>query len=192
MIKVCRMCGREFRAKGTTASARINCSRSCMGKFFAAYPTRAPDPARRETIVCSPCGQSFTERKSRGRRFCSYACFLKSGGPQRAGAAATMARKKYGAKKDANHDDIVDALKGVGVQVMDTSAVGGGLTDLILMWRGETYFMEVKNPKTAYGRRGLNKLQKEFAAFAGGAGVKVHVVETVAQALAVFGARMAA
>lgn len=66
---------------------------------------------------------------------------------------------KYGAKKDANHNDVVSALEKAGASVLDMSAIGGGFPDLVCGFRGVTLLMEVKNPKTAYGRRGLNKNQ---------------------------------
>ena len=69
---------------------------------------------------------------------------------------------KYGAKKDANHNDVVDALKAIGVSVIDTSHVGCGFPDVILGFAGKTMLMEIKNPKTSYGKRGLNKNQAKW------------------------------
>jgi Holliday junction resolvase len=70
---------------------------------------------------------------------------------------------KHGAKKDANHKELVTALKELSVQVIDTSQLGGGFPDLICCVRRETLLVEIKNTNTGYGRRGLNKNQKEFA-----------------------------
>lgn len=70
---------------------------------------------------------------------------------------------KYGAKKDANHHEIVDALKKAGISVIDVSTMGGGFPDLIVYCRGKTMLAEIKNPKTGYGKRGANKLQVVWA-----------------------------
>lgn len=69
---------------------------------------------------------------------------------------------KYGAKKDANHGEIVAALKAHGVSVIDTSGLGGGFPDLICGFSGLTLLVEIKNPKTSYGRRGLNSNQAKW------------------------------
>ena len=66
---------------------------------------------------------------------------------------------RYGAKKDANHNEVVAALEKAGASVLDMSAIGGGFPDLIVGFRGVSLLMEIKNPKTSYGRRGLNKNQ---------------------------------
>lgn len=67
-------------------------------------------------------------------------------------------------KKDANHAVIVAALEAHGVSVIDTSAMGGGFPDLICGFSGVTMLMEIKNPKTAYGRKGLNENQVRWKA----------------------------
>lgn len=74
--------------------------------------------------------------------------------------------RKYGAKKDANHNQIVEEFIQLGCCVHDCSSVGGGVPDL-LVGLPDSYlcmYVEIKNPKTGYGRRGLNKNQKAFAA----------------------------
>lgn len=71
--------------------------------------------------------------------------------------------RKYGARKDANHAEIVNEFKRLGVPVLDASNVGGGMPDLVVMIGGVLHLVDVKNPKTGYGRRGLNKRQKEWA-----------------------------
>ena len=76
--------------------------------------------------------------------------------------ASKKAVMKYGAKKDANHSEIVDALKTHGASVIDMSHVGQGFPDLIVGFSGQTLLMEIKNPKTAYGKRGLNKNQTRW------------------------------
>jgi hypothetical protein len=71
--------------------------------------------------------------------------------------------RKYGAKKDANHAELVAAFKKLGVGVMDLSVMGCGVPDLLL-WCAKRYLLvDIKNRKTGYGRRGLNKNQKDWA-----------------------------
>lgn len=97
---------------------------------------------------------------------------------------ATMAKKAYGAKKDANHKPIADGLVALGCSVLDLSAVGGGCPDLLVSHRGVLYLLEIKNRKTGYGRRGLNPLQRVWHQTWRGT---VHVVEDLDDALSVLG-----
>lgn len=113
-------------------------------------------------VVCRNCKKEFRCSPSSKRQFCSYKCHLENGGAQKAGAAAVMARLKYGAKKDANHDEIFDTLRAY-VPVRDLSKFGGGLPDGIAWICGGWHLFDVKNPKTSYGRKGLNPLQKTWA-----------------------------
>ena len=84
------------------------------------------------------------------------------------------------AKRDANEPDIVKALRDIGVQV----EILNKPLDLLICHRGETALMEVKNPDGG----SLTKDQVEFIARWPG---KIHVVETVRQALeAVLGEAM--
>lgn len=69
----------------------------------------------------------------------------------------------YGAKKDANHNDITKALEKSGCAVVDVSKLGGGFPDLIVCRQRKTYLVEIKNTKTSYGKRGPNKNQKAWA-----------------------------
>ncbi|WP_250533962.1 hypothetical protein [Caballeronia sp. AZ10_KS36] len=71
--------------------------------------------------------------------------------------------RKYGAKKDANHAELVSAFKRLGVGVMDLSVLGSGVPDL-LIWCAKRYLLvDIKNRGTGYGRRGLNQNQKDWA-----------------------------
>lgn len=94
-------------------------------------------------------------------------------------------RKTYGAKKDANHVELAKAFEKLGACVVDCSGVGGGFPDLVVGLPSSPLVMlvEVKNPNTGYGRRGLNKHQLAFAAAWTG-GIRIvrdldGVVETV-------------
>lgn len=70
---------------------------------------------------------------------------------------------KYGAKKDANHGEIVAAFQKLGAAVLDLSSMGCGVPDLLVCCGGTARFVDVKNPTTSYGKRGLNKRQREWA-----------------------------
>jgi hypothetical protein len=132
-------------------------SAACREKHFA--NKHGPKP---ET-TCMGCGVIFSHSRTAKRKFCSYACHIKSGGAFRAGAASKRAVKNYGAKKDANHNELVAEMEKLCIQVLDTSGLGGGFPDCICNVRKRTLLVEIKNPKTAYGRKGLNDLQKLFA-----------------------------
>ena len=88
---------------------------------------------------------------------------------------------KYGAKKDANHKEIANALTAVGVPVYDLSGAGCGIPDC-LVWVWDSWqLVEIKNTKTAYGKRGLNPIQKKWLTHWRGG--PVHILKTVEQAL---------
>ena len=89
-------------------------------------------------------------------------------------------------KVDNNQSEIVSALRGIGVQVCVTSAAGEGMTDLVCFYRGKTTLVEVKNGSKLTGA------QVWFHAAAKAAGVEIPVVNNVSEALAIFGARLAA
>jgi hypothetical protein len=50
------------------------------------------------------------------------------------------------ARVDANQDEIVSALRSVGAAVQSLAAVGRGVPDLLVGYRGELYLLEVKMP----------------------------------------------
>ena len=111
--------------------------------------------------ICPVCHKQYYAY-IKTRIYCSYPCALKGGSGIRAGQAARIATMKYGAKKDANHNLICDVLRSHGIAVYDTSSLGGGAPDCIV-WAAKAWrLVEIKNPATAYGRRGLNKIQKRW------------------------------
>jgi len=67
-----------------------------------------------------------------------------------------------GRKTDANQASIVSALRQVGASVVDLSAVGRGVPDLLVGFRGQTYLLEVKNK---LGRNRLTADQDVFLAW---------------------------
>jgi hypothetical protein len=93
--------------------------------------------------------------------FCSYKCHLDSGGAFRAGMEAAKAKMKYGAKKDANHTEIFSAIK-EHCAVYDLSSAGCGVPDGVAYVNNTWQLFDVKNPKTGYGKRGLNPVQRKW------------------------------
>ena len=67
-----------------------------------------------------------------------------------------------GRKTDANQASIMAALRQVGATVVDLSAVGRGVPDLLVGFRGNTYLLEVKNKA---GRNRLTADQDVFLAW---------------------------
>lgn len=69
---------------------------------------------------------------------------------------------KYGAKKDANHKEIMEAMRKY-CPVYDMSHAGFGVPDGVAWVGNNTWqFFDIKNPKTSYGRKGLNAVQKKW------------------------------
>jgi hypothetical protein len=73
-----------------------------------------------------------------------------------------IVRRPWGTK-DKNHAAIVEALEQAKIAVIDMSHMGKGFPDLVVARRGVNLLVEIKNPETLYGRRGLNKLQRSWA-----------------------------
>jgi len=67
-----------------------------------------------------------------------------------------------GRRTDANQASIMAALRQVGATVVDLSAVGRGVPDLLVGFRGQTYLLEVKNKA---GRNRLTADQDVFLAW---------------------------
>jgi hypothetical protein len=173
--KVCKGCGNLFKCIKT--SNKVTCSDACKLKARELKATYQN---------CLQCGIKFKFSKSQKRLYCSYDCHIASGGAWRAGMAAAGATMKYGVKKDANHNEIVAALQQAGAYVLDMSHVGRGFPDLIVGFRSQTILVEIKNPKTSYGKKGLNKNQLKWKeSWTGGA---YCVVDSIDAALRAIGA----
>jgi endogenous inhibitor of DNA gyrase (YacG/DUF329 family) len=153
----CKFCNIEFRS--ITRKYYCKDHKEEAKKAQSLNSGRKKDPTKHLLANCLFCKKEFEFYKSSPQQFCSYQCHLDSGGAWRAGMAATKATMKYGAKKDANHHEVVKALQQAGAYVIDMSHVGKGFPDLIVGFQLKTILMEIKNPKTAYGRKGLNKNQ---------------------------------
>lgn len=58
---------------------------------------------------------------------------------------------RHKASLDANHTEIVAALRQIGATVVDLAKVGKGCPDILVGFRGKTYLMEIKT-KTGHVR----------------------------------------
>lgn len=135
--------------------------------------------ARQQKLhTCAGCSGEFFAAQSSERKFCSYQCFVEDGGPVRAGLrSAEVIMKKYGAKKDANHKELMTVI-GQFCAVHDLSHAGYGVPDGVAYVRGRWELFDIKNPKTSYGRRGLNQRQKKWVAdWRGGPVYLIHSID---------------
>jgi len=66
------------------------------------------------------------------------------------------------ARTDANHAEIVDALRQIGASVCDLSRVGSGCPDLLVGYRGVNLPLEVKDGSKPPSRQKLTPLEMEF------------------------------
>lgn len=90
------------------------------------------------------------------------------------------------ARIDANHVQIVSALRAAGASVQSLAAVGDGVPDILAGYRGQTYLIECKDGKKPPSARELTKDQIEWHVnWRGGACV---VVNSADEALAAIGA----
>lgn len=91
------------------------------------------------------------------------------------------------AKVDANHSEIVAALRKIGATVTSTATVGRGFPDLAVGWRGMTLLLEIKDGAKPTSARQLTDDERKWHAEWRG---HADVVESVEQALrAVMGDR---
>jgi hypothetical protein len=155
----CVECGSLFLPN---VDARKYCSVSCAKKARPRVCGYVKRPRAVHSIACENCGKICVVSPSQHRKYCSYKCHLDSGGARRAGDAAAMAKLKYGPKKDANHTEIFQAIE-VFTAVKDLSNAGCGIPDGIAWVNNGWHLFDVKNPKTGYGKRGLNSRQKQWA-----------------------------
>lgn len=90
------------------------------------------------------------------------------------------------ARIDANHVQIVSALRAAGATVQSLAECGRGVPDILCGYRGVTFLLEVKNGKLPPSARELTPAQIEWHVnWRGGACV---VVNSPDEALAAIGA----
>ena len=62
--------------------------------------------------------------------------------------------KRYAFRKDANHNELKDALEQLGAGVYD-AAGDGAPYDYLVFWRGQTMIVEAKDGEKSASRRKL-------------------------------------
>lgn len=65
-------------------------------------------------------------------------------------------------KLDANHNDIVKALRSAGASVLSLASIGLGAPDLAVGFRGHNYLLEVKNGSLPPSHRRLTTAESTF------------------------------
>ena len=83
-------------------------------------------------------------------------------------------------KLDANHSEIVEALRSMGASVQSLAGIGSGAPDLAVGWRGKNFLFEIKDGKRRPSERKLTDDEKAWHyAWTG----QVAVIESVEAAL---------
>ena len=171
----CGVCGATFGWSKKLRYKQIYCSRVCAGRANGQISTVR---GRLNHYVCRFCSKPFSVYHKR-RAYCSRECTVLH-------RRELPVPRGYACRVDANHAEISRALKEAGASVIDCSKVGQGCPDLIVGKNGKTALMEIKNPKTQYGRAGLSKLQAEWhAEWRGGTLAVVCDVESALRVLKV-------
>lgn len=88
------------------------------------------------------------------------------------------------AKKDDNHQSVVQALRQIGAYVQDLGGVGQGCPDLLVGFRGAWHLLEVKDGAKVPSKRKLTPAEIEFLVDLRNR-APVHVIESVEQAIQV-------
>jgi len=172
----CPTCGKDFEWR--KGKREKYCSLKCAGAGVGSDGT-ARMTGGRVTTICGVCGKEFSDWRAKNRKYCSADC---------SSIAVGRGKSEY-ASKDANHNEIKAALIAHGATVYDLHAVGNGAPDMLVGWQGENFLMEIKNMKSLYGRKGLNKKQRLFAGtWRGG---HVHVVYSKEQAIEIMAKHVA-
>lgn len=66
------------------------------------------------------------------------------------------------AKVDANQEQIVSALRAAGAIVQSLAAIGGGVPDLLVSFRGNLFLLEVKDGKKPPSGQKLTDAQTKW------------------------------
>ena len=69
---------------------------------------------------------------------------------------------RHRAKTDANHSQVVDALRRIGCSVRSTAALGRGFPDLAVGYRGMNFLLEVKDGSKPPSARKLTEDEQKF------------------------------
>ena len=87
------------------------------------------------------------------------------------------------ARVDANHAQVVAALRSCGWTVIDTSRVGRGFPDLLVARGGRMELIEVKDGAKSLSRQKATKAEARLYNTLQGAGVRVRYINAVEQAV---------
>ncbi len=87
------------------------------------------------------------------------------------------------AKIDGNHRAIVEHLEAIGCSVQSLAAVGDGVPDLLVGWRGVNLLLEVKDPAQPPSKRRLTPDQVKWHLIWRGAVVTVETPEQAQNAI---------
>lgn len=90
---------------------------------------------------------------------------------------------RWAAKTDANQDQVVSALRAAGAIVQSLAAIGKGVSDLLVNFRGSLFLLEIKDGSKVPSKQKLTKAQLEWHQF-----WPVKVVNSPEQALRAIGA----
>ena len=93
---------------------------------------------------------------------------------------------RYRARVDANHGDIVTALRSVGTGVQSLASVGDGCPDLLVAFRGAWHVLEVKDGSKPPSHRKLTP-EEQMWLFRFDELAPVYIVNSVDEALEVIG-----
>jgi len=88
------------------------------------------------------------------------------------------------ARVDANHAEIRSALRAEHWVVVDTAGVGSGFPDLLIARRGRVLLVEVKDGAKVPSAQKLTEDEAQFHQLLASAGVTVHVVTSLKEAMA--------
>lgn len=91
-------------------------------------------------------------------------------------------------RADRNQPEIMQALRQVGAHVQTLHEIGKGCPDLLCMFRGEVYLLEVKDGNKPPSAQKLTPDECDWIARANHAGVVVHIVNSTEKALQIIGA----
>jgi len=89
---------------------------------------------------------------------------------------------------DANQPMIVRDLRKAGAMVQSLADIGKGCPDLLVLFRGDAYVMEIKDGMQPPSKQRLTPLEKEWHAQALEARYHVYIVKDSTEALQIIGA----
>lgn len=90
-----------------------------------------------------------------------------------------MSRGVQRARVDANHPEVVKALRAAGIEAHSTAAVGNGFPDVVAGFRGVNVLLEIKNGTRDCDRRLTVAEDKFHLSWPG----QVHIVSTPEEAV---------